>query len=66
MTKVMFNFQYHKGIIKLELKFFGMNLFSTFCTRYSRPLIHNANRKGDNFSHCLTPTLHVKKWLICH
>ena len=30
MTKVMFNFQYHKG--KLELKYFGMNLLSTFCT----------------------------------
>ena len=32
MMKVMFNFQYHKGIINLELKIFGMNLLSTFCT----------------------------------
>ena len=26
MIKVMFIFQYHKGIIKLELKLLGMNL----------------------------------------
>ena len=28
MTKVKFNFQYHKGIIKLELKFLGKTLLS--------------------------------------
>ena len=32
MTKVMFNFQYHKGIINLESKCFGMNLLNAFCT----------------------------------
>ena len=32
MTKIMFNFQYHKGIIKSESKFFGLNLLNTFCT----------------------------------
>ena len=30
MTRVMFNFQYHKVIIKLELTIFEMNLLSTF------------------------------------
>ena len=32
ITTVMFNFQYHKGIIKSESKYFYMNLFITFCT----------------------------------
>ena len=32
MTKVRFNFQYHKGIIKPDLNNVGMNLLSTFCT----------------------------------
>ena len=31
MNKVMFNFQYHKGIIKSESNIFGMNLLNTFC-----------------------------------
>ena len=31
MTKVMFNCQYHKGIINSESKDFGMNLLKTFC-----------------------------------
>ena len=32
MTMVMFNFQYHKSIIKSESKCFGMNLLNMFCT----------------------------------
>ena len=34
MTKVMFNFQYHKGIIRSESIIIGMNLLNTFCTLY--------------------------------
>ena len=40
MTKVIFNFQYHKGIIKLELSFFGINLLSTFCTLWKVLLLY--------------------------
>ena len=36
----MFNFQYHKGIIKLEFNIFVINLLSAFCT-----LVHSSTNR---------------------